>query len=119
MYVLVTGGRNNRNEHSLWTCLDALHVGTLGPIECLVQGGASGTDSMAHRWAELNQVPCSTFHAEWVVHGKRAGPIRNQQQVDYVAEHPPAICVAQAGGKGTADCVAKARAAGIRVIEIP
>jgi hypothetical protein len=117
--VLVTGGRDNHNEKILWACLDGLHAGVLGPVEWVVQGGARGTDAMADRWAELNHVGRMTFRAEWHVHGPSSGPIRNQQQVDWVASKPKRVCVAQAGGRGTADCVARSIKAGIRVIEIP
>jgi hypothetical protein len=51
--------------------------------------------------------------ADWRKYGAAAGPIRNQRML----EGPPDIVVAFAGGKGTADMVQRARAAGIAVIE--
>jgi hypothetical protein len=54
--------------------------------------------------------------ADWKAHGRAAGPIRNQRMID---EHRPELVVAAPGGRGTADMVRRARAAGIEVFEIP
>jgi hypothetical protein len=51
--------------------------------------------------------------AEWKKYGPAAGPIRNQRMLDW----GPDLVVAFSGGKGTADMVRRARAAGVEVIE--
>jgi hypothetical protein len=51
--------------------------------------------------------------ANWRKYGPAAGPIRNQQMLDW----GPDLVVAFAGGTGTAGMVALARAAGVPVIE--
>jgi hypothetical protein len=48
--------------------------------------------------------------------GKAAGSIRNQRMLD--AEKHIDVVVAFPGGRGTADMVRRARAAGIHVLEI-
>jgi len=53
--------------------------------------------------------------AKWSKHGRAAGPIRNQEMID---ECKPDLVVAFPGGRGTADMVRRAKAAGIRVIEV-
>jgi hypothetical protein len=50
---------------------------------------------------------------DWKRHGPAAGPMRNQRMLDW----GPDLVVAFAGGKGTADMVRRARAAGVDVIE--
>ena len=50
------------------------------------------------------------FPADWKVRGRAAGHIRNQQMLD---EGRPHLVVAFPGGRGTADMVRRARAAGI------
>jgi len=52
--------------------------------------------------------------ANWAELGRKAGPIRNQQMLD---EGKPNLVVAFPGGRGTADIVRRARAAGIEVVE--
>ena len=53
-----------------------------------------------------------SYPAQWDVYGRRAGPIRNQEMID---EGKPDGVVAFPGGKGTADMVRRAEAAGLKV----
>lgn len=53
--------------------------------------------------------------AEWNKYGKQAGILRNQAMIDL---HSPTLIVAFPGGTGTADMIARARKAGIPVLEI-
>lgn len=115
--VLVCGGRNYYNYANVRTILDG-YAHDHGPI-ILVQGGAPGADQMARNWAfKQNEqyLNCMiNMPADWNGLGKAAGPIRNQKMLD---EHRPDIVLAFPGGRGTADMVAKARAAGVDVVEI-
>ncbi len=113
MRVLVCGGRDYADLEAVKETLYELHDRT--PIAALVQGGAPGADALARLWAWANQVPLHTFAADWKAHGKAAGPIRNQQMLD---EGKPDLVVAFPGGKGTADMVRRAKAAGVRVLEV-
>jgi hypothetical protein len=118
MRVLVTGGRyfSDRN----------LMAKTLAPYKpknlvtdvsdvVLIVGGAPGADTLAEEWADCFGVRKRVFLANWTKHGKAAGPIRNQQMID---EGKPDIVLAFPGGTGTADCVRRAKAAGLTVIEV-
>jgi hypothetical protein len=78
----------------------------------LIAGGASGADTLAARWAQDRGVPTQVYMAEWERLGREAGPIRNQRML---TEGKPDLVVAFPGGKGTANMVAQARAAGVRV----
>jgi hypothetical protein len=53
--------------------------------------------------------------ARWEQYGKRAGPLRNEEMIQSGAD----LVIAFAGGAGTADCVRRARRAGIPVREGP
>src|SRR5690606_30354012 len=55
------------------------------------------------------------YPADWRRHGRAAGPIRNQEMADAGAD----LCIAFPGGRGTADMVRRARAAGIPVRSVP
>lgn len=99
------------------------HVGEvlsrLRPLpDVIIHGAAKGADRHAAVWARdwgVDQLP---FPAEWYRDGKldrSAGPRRNQRMLD---EGKPDLVIAFPGGTGTADMVRRARAAGIRVMEI-
>lgn len=92
--------------------MDRLHAET--PVTCLIEGGALGADRLARRWAyTVGGITVETFPADWGAHGKAAGPIRNQRMID---EGKPDVVLAFPGGRGTADMIRRAEAAGIRVI---
>ena len=110
--VLVCGGRKYDNGIRLYGVLGKLHR-TRG-IAVVIQGGADGADTLAVKWAMANGVNTITYAAEWDKHGRAAGPKRNQAMVD---RESPDLVVAFPGGRGTADMVRRARAAGIEVSE--
>jgi hypothetical protein len=113
MKVIVCGGRGYANVEMLNLVLDELHAKT--PITTLIQGGANGADYLAFRWAcRTKGVSITTHHAEWDKHGRAAGPIRNK----HMLEDDPDIVVAFRGGRGTANMIKQAKAAGFPVIEV-
>jgi predicted Rossmann-fold nucleotide-binding protein len=112
--VLVCGGRDFRDWELAREYLDRLHA-EFG-ITCVIQGGARGADELADRWAgSWAGVNSEEYRAEWDEYGKGAGHIRNQRML---TEGNPHIVVAFPGGRGTADMVRRARAAGIEVREV-
>jgi hypothetical protein len=82
----------------------------------VIAGGAKGVDSVAIDWAVENWLGFKEYPADWTRYGKRAGYIRNKQMLD---EGHPDICVAFPGGARTAMMVRLARAANVKVIEVP
>lgn len=111
MRVLVCGGRDYDNYISVNNAI----IPYFNKDLVIICGMASGADELAAKWARKNHVPLQGFLAEWGKHGIAAGPIRNQKMVD---EGKPDIVLAFRGGKGTADMVRRARAAGIEVMEV-
>jgi len=111
--MLVCGGRDYADKERLHVVLNScLH--DWGVIR-VIAGGARGADSFAAQWAAAQEVECVVYPADWANLGRAAGPIRNQQMLD---EGRPTLVVAFPGGRGTADMVRRARAAGIEVVEI-
>ncbi len=49
----------------------------------VVSGKARGVDSLGERWAIENFKPVKEFPANWEMHGKAAGPIRNREMANY------------------------------------
>lgn len=92
---------------------DEFHAAT--PISALIQGGASAVDTFAKAWGRkhptIERYEC---RADWDNHGRAAGPVRNARMLEW----KPDIVIAFAGGRGTADMVRRAKAAGIRVVEV-
>ncbi|MEK0346434.1 MAG: SLOG family protein [Nitrosopumilus sp.] len=74
----------------------------------IISGGAEGADSLAENYATRKRLKCTVFKADWDVHGKSAGFIRNQLIVDAAD-----IVVAFWDGvsKGTKDTLDKAHKA--------
>jgi len=108
--LLVTGGRNYGDDpaerNNLFAVLDAIHVES--PLAVLIHGGANGADFWAGQWAKSRGVPVIVEKADWALHGKAAGPIRNQWMLD---QHKPTLAVAFPGGPGTGDMVRRIQAA--------
>lgn len=113
MIVLVCGGRTYSNGKAVVRTLSGIHREQ--PITKVIQGGATGADSFAKGWALIMGIDEVEYKADWNRHGKAAGPIRNQRMLD---EGKPDLVVAFPGGAGTADMVRRAKAAGVRVVEV-
>ncbi len=115
MRLLVCGGRNygetdTEQAAEIYFAIRAIHDET--PISALIQGGAKGADRCAAEVAKDLGIKVVTVPADWATHGKSAGPIRNQRMID---AFKPDLVVAFPGGRGTADMVARAQAAGLEV----
>lgn len=103
-----------REISALYDALNKLHADH--GIEQLIQGGCpTGADRHARDWAERRQIHVKTYYADWKQHGRSAGPKRNARMIQNARAD---IVVACPGGKGTADCVRRARTAGIPVLEV-
>lgn len=138
--ILVTGSRMWSNVPLLAASLDAAaaghdHVtlihgrcdprntdGERVPWELALKypddGPYLGADWHAHHHALGHGWKIEPYPANWSLYGNGAGPIRNQRMVDL---RPPAeVCIGAPLGKspGTRDCMARARKAGIRVVDI-
>lgn len=114
--VLACGGRHLKDIDLVWDSLD-LYNEDVG-IEVLIHGGAEGADSHASAWAKSRGIPELPFpvsEEEWAILGLKAGPLRNTKMI---VEGKPELVIAFPGGKGTANMIKQATAAGIPVVEI-
>lgn len=113
--LLVTGGRDYADREHVWSALDRVHARR--PVALLIHGGATGADALADEWARARGVDVLVFPARWREYfngpvDRGAGPRRN---ADMVRNGRPDGAVAFPGGAGTADCVRRCEAAGVRV----
>ncbi len=111
---IICGGRDFRDAEMFDSAMGDL-IRLKGMPECIVNGGALGADLMAKGWAERHAIEVRSVAADWGLHGRAAGPIRNQTMLD---RYKPDFVVAFPGGRGTADMVRRSREAGVDVAEI-
>jgi hypothetical protein len=112
--VLVCGSRNFIDVEPFDEVMDEY----IGKITTIIHGSARGADMQAHLWGLRNNVPIEEYPADWKLHGKRAGPIRNSQML---LEGAPDLVVAFWDGesKGTKNMIEIAEKAGVKTIVIP
>jgi len=72
----------------------------------VVSGRAKTVDTLGERWANDRFIPIAYFPANWKEYGKSAGPIRNQEMIDYAEA---AIYFWDGKSKGTLDCINRAK----------
>ena len=107
MRLVVTGGRDFRDKEYVYECLDRIHRDR--PITTLIQGGATGADSLAYQWAiskNILSISEPIYYADSVRYGGRAGPRRNQRMLDL--HYPDAIAIFP-GGNGTRDMISRCK----------
>ena len=95
--IIVAGPRDFNNQSFVFSALDMvfsmlpknsketrdfLEIDSLKNIE-IVEGGATGIDSLAKSYAISKNIKYKEFPADWNKHGRAAGPIRNKQMAEY------------------------------------
>jgi hypothetical protein len=113
MKVIVCGGRDYSDRERLFNFLDDF-VKERGPITLLIEGGATGADTLARAWAIERNVKAECVRADWKKLGDAAGPVRNAEMLKL----KPDIVIAFPGGRGTANMKMQTLAAGVPLIEV-
>lgn len=113
MKIIVCGTRTFNYYLLLKRTLDKL-TAKLKRIT-IITGAAKGADALAERWARENWRVVIRFHADWQKHGKKAGPIRNQEMIEYM--NGKGACIGFWDGKsaGTKDILERAKKNDLRV----
>jgi len=116
--VLVTGGRAYLDRETVFarlgTCREEEQRNGLKLV--VIHGDCpTGADHWAKLWCRREGVEERRFPAQWDLHGRSAGPRRNQRMV---AEGQPNLALAFPGGRGTADMVRRACVAGVLVAHL-
>lgn len=113
MKILICGGRDFKDQERFDYEMDIIHAKFIPTT--IISGMARGADKMGVEYAKFHNLELEKFPALWDVHGRAAGPIRNQLMLD---EGQPDLVIAFPGGSGTAHMVRISKAAGVEVIQI-
>jgi hypothetical protein len=110
--ILITGSRNWDDEQAVASALITAVLDE-APRDVVIVSGAcpTGADAMAERCAAQWGWPVERHLADWTLHGKRAGYLRNQAMVDAGAD----LCLAfiRNDSRGASMTAQLAHAAGI------
>jgi hypothetical protein len=113
MKVLVCGGRDYDDVEAFYTAMSDIYIDY--GITKVISGHAKGADQLGEMWAAESGIAVEVYPADWKKNGRSAGPIRNTRML---VEGKPDLVVAFAGGKGTANMIKQAKAAGVKTMEI-
>jgi len=109
MVILVFGGRDFTDRDFVFASLDQFHA--KHPVSLVIEGEADGADKLAGEWADSRGVHCARVRALWGVHGRAAGPKRNEAMRMLC----PDFGIGFPGGRGTAHMTMLLRGAGVRL----
>lgn len=98
--ICVCGGREFNNKDFIYNTLDRLLTTATWDFT-IINGAASGADSLSSLWAKDRNVRLEEYPANWKKHGKAAGPIRNRYMIFLGID----MLIAFPGGTGTNDMI--------------
>lgn len=108
MKTIIAGDRNFQDYELMKESIEESGF----EITTVISGCARGADTLGEQWAEENNVPVEKFPAQWALHGKAAGPIRNGEMakvgealIAFLAPH----------SKGTKNMINQATKKGLKV----
>lgn len=108
MKVIVAGSR----DASDYLTVAAAIQGSGFDITQLVSGGAPGVDTFGERYAKEHDIEIKVFPANWNLHGKSAGPIRNREMADYA---DALVAVWDGKSRGTKNMIQEAQKRDLQV----
>jgi hypothetical protein len=109
MKVIIAGGRNYHFDSGDIMILDSLHEKY--KFKEIVSGEAKGADQDGELFAKFNHIWVTGFPADWLAHGKSAGPIRNEEMAKYAD-----AVILFPGGAGTDNMRNMAIKYGLRIL---
>lgn len=75
--IICINGSRTINDINLDNFLNPQEIG------CIVSGGANGVDTLAEKWAKKHEIEFVCFPANWNKYGKKAGPMRNIDMINF------------------------------------
>lgn len=81
MKVIIAGSRSFSNTGLIEIVMD--NILKMHPDTEFVSGTANGPDTVAINYCKKKNIKCHEFPADWNKHGKKAGPLRNEQMAEF------------------------------------
>ncbi len=117
--IIVCGSRTFNDYALMQRVLDSILASFEDPVE-IISGHAEGADKLSERYAKEHDILCAVFPAQWEKYGKKAGPIRNSQMLDYAMSEDSADAMVVAfwdgNSRGTADTLRKAQQLKVKTV---
>ena len=112
--VIIAGGRDFTDYNRLCWFMDQWVLDNdMGPDNTdFISGEAKGADSLGKKWALSRGYKVVLFPAQWDIHGKAAGYIRNKAMAD---EASHLVAWWNETSKGTGNMIWVATKAGLKV----
>lgn len=113
-YRVIIAGTRSFNDYNLLkeNCEYLLRESMEKHQIIIVSGQAKGADTMGERFAKEHGLPCEYYPANWQIHGRAAGPIRNKE----MANNADALIAFWDGhSRGTRSMINLARKMGLQV----
>jgi hypothetical protein len=112
MKVIVAGSRGIDDISVVSEAIEyALQRKCISEIE-IVSGTARGVDRLGELWASIHGVPVKRFPANWDLHGRRAGYLRNAEMAEYA---DGLIAIWDGYSRGTKHMIDLAKEKGLKV----
>lgn len=112
MRTIIAGGREVNGDTADQLVREAISKsGWSNEISEVIHGAALGIDSAAHRVCK-NLWPVKPIPADWNLHGKSAGPIRNRKMAGMA---DALIAIWDGSSRGTKNMIETAKEFGLRV----
>lgn len=102
MHTIIAGSRDIFDYSLLIRAITDSHFN----ITRIISGAAPGVDTLAIQYALAQNVPLTTYPAEWTKHGRSAGHIRNRQMAEV---SDALIAIWDGKSPGTSSMIAIAR----------
>lgn len=83
MKIIIAGSRSIQDDQLVRLHVHAiLSQFSINPSE-IISGEATGPDKIGETYAVMMGIPLKKMPANWGLHGRSAGPIRNRQMAEY------------------------------------
>ena len=114
--LLIAGSRTYSNYAEFSRITDRMLSLVQDKYEILIiEGEASGADSMARRYAQEHKYRLAPFPADWDTYGRSAGYLRNEQMADELTLYSKSAALYFWDGesRGTKHCIGEIKKRGI------
>ena len=111
MKTIIAGSRTILDYEVVKEFIDSLDL----EITEVVSGKARGVDTLGEQYADEYNIPIRYFPADWKKHGKAAGPIRNEEMIDYVGTGGQVIVIWDGESRGSLSTIRLAKAKGSKL----